>query len=1180
MLETAVVASTSWEIVIFKTCKQGTYFVLIWVLSLACSAVYAQSTSIISAPVKMGERLSDWLLRNVGPNADTTALHWQVWAEQAPQARLKQAVLSNVSPFPELQQWLQRLPVTGRLNVAIADARWLQGTPAQDPVLQDGQSVVIYPRPQTVTLLSQTGLPCTVTHQAGVGISDYMRACWGSDALAGVDVAWVAQSDGRTRRFGMAMWNMHAQDEPGPGAWIWAPERRAQVAESTSDNLIRFLATQPPFHAVIGTKTLAPEGAWLGSFKTVEKRQPTASDWGEIGLLQTPTARMLPAGDARLHISRVAPYTRSTVMLQPMDWLEGGFRYTDISNRLYGPAIAGNQSYKDKSLDFKIRLAEEGRWMPQLALGVRDLGGTGLFSSEYLVASKRWGEFDASLGLAWGYLGGRRDVRNPLSVLGAKFNTRPAVDTGLGGVPSLSTMFRGPAAVFGGVQWQPSGSPWTLKFELDGNNYQHEPQGNNQQASWPVNLGASYAYSPNIDIGMGFERGKTWMLGLTFHGGLNKLYSPKLMDPALPAVQVTAFRLEAAPTMVKTVEAYTGWRVHGIAHSGSVSTLVADTDGATYLKDRIERAITVLNRDAPSSTKKFILVLEERGLALTRVEVVRDEWILQHTAPVPPTLKLKSIEASAWPQGATTNNELGYLAKGSSMDWGTSYSQVLGGPNGFILYQMGVQSSVEHQFTPNTWLTANFNLRLLDNYGSFVFDGPSNLPRVRTDMRQYALASRLTMPALQLTHLTQISQNQYVSLYGGMLESMFGGVGGEWLYRPWRSPLAFGVDVNHVRKRGYSQDFSFKDYKVNTGHVSMYWDTGWNDVQVTLSAGQYLAGDKGATLDIKRVFSNGAMIGAWATKTNVSAEQFGEGSFDKGIYASIPIDAILPKSMPGFANMSWRPLTRDGGARLGRKYNLIHLTGQRDLRALKWRENKPSGLTSAQDNSYILSEPSRNIFESLGSAGANLGQQAANIPASTWLWAGGAVLASSFLDKPVDDWAKTHQTPRWNRLGSVGNKLPVMMALGSGVLYTGIAGGGASSTAQTALTAGAYTLGASVLTRYAVGRSRPIDNQGQTSFDGFNKDALQSGFPSNHVALAFALATPYAQKNDAPWVYGLAGLTALGRIQSRDHWVSDTVAGGLLGYAIGTMVGQQSRSAKDMRLSVTHNTLVAQWLID
>ena len=40
----------------------------------------------------------------------------------------------------------------------------------------------------------------------------------------------------------------------------------------------------------------------------------------------------------------------------------------------------------------------------------------------------------------------------------------------------------------------------------------------------------------------------------------------------------------------------------------------------------------------------------------------------------------------------------------------------------------------------------------------------------------------------------------------------------------------------------------------------------------------YLAGDVGATLNVERVFKNGVSMGAWATKTNVSSAQFGEGT--------------------------------------------------------------------------------------------------------------------------------------------------------------------------------------------------------------------------------------------------------------------------------------------------------------
>jgi hypothetical protein len=71
-------------------------------------------------------------------------------------------------------------------------------------------------------------------------------------------------------------------------------------------------------------------------------------------------------------------------------------------------------------------------------------------------------------------------------------------------------------------------------------------------------------------------------------------------------------------------------------------------------------------------------------------------------------------------------------------------------------------------------------------------------------------------------------------------------------------------------------------------------------------------------------------LGAWATRTNVSAEQFGEGSFDKGIYITMPFDAFFAKSTTSTGTLAWSPLTRDGGARLSRFYQLYDLTSASD----------------------------------------------------------------------------------------------------------------------------------------------------------------------------------------------------------------------------------------------------------
>ncbi len=1173
-----------------------------WILP--SNLAHAQSEPHVGAPVQSaiipGERLSDWLLRNTGPNTDTTALQWQVQAEHAPQAQLRQATLLGLTQSPgvklsaeaktHLSDWLRSLPITGRLTVAIADARWLQSAPEQDPFLQDGHRVVLMPRPTTVTVVTETGTPCIATHVSGALVQDYLNACLGGATSSQVDWAWIAQADGRTTRYGIAAWSQEPQAEPGPGAWIWAPGREAGLPQSASDNLARFLATQLPGEFSLPNGTTHTVAVQHTPASPIREAQVTASDWGEIGLLQTPTARMAPSGAVRLHMSRVVPYTSGTVMFQRLDWLETGFRYTDVSNRLYGAAdFSGSQSYKDKSIDLKLRLREETAFGPEVAVGLRDLGGTGLFSGEYLVANKRWGNWDASLGLGWGYLGGRGNIKNPLSFLGDAYLTRPAADFGQGGTTNTSAMFHGATALFGGMQWHSPSDPWIFKLELDGNDYQHQPQNNNQPATSPLNFGAVYRYSPNIDLSFGLERGNSLMLGATLHGGLHQLYSPKLLDPALTKVLPTA-PAELPPAgwggTAQTIERFTGWSVRSITHQHNSTTVVAETDAAIHLQERIERAVTVLHRDAPAASTRFVLQLRERGLPMSQVEVDRTEWVIQHTQVEPPALRLPALQVVP---GQTTNipavdpeakasSFWQGKAPGFSAEWGPSYSQILGGPDSFFLYQLGLQSKLEHRFTDTTWVSSAFDLRLLDNYDNFKFAGTSSLPRVRTFQQEFTTTSKLTMPLLQLTHVRDLGNGHYVSAYGGMLESMYGGVGAEWLYRPWQGRLAFGVDVNQVRQRDFHQNLAFRDYSVSTGHATLYWDTGWRDLQVKLSAGQYLAGDVGATIDVKRVFSNGVSAGAWATKTNVPAEVFGEGSFDKGLYVTIPFDVMLPKSTSGSGNLIWDPLTRDGGARLNRIFTLNDLTRQRDLRALSWRSNTPVGASSAENNSYVLREPGPYLFSNLGANTATLGRQVGDIPASTWLLAGGAILASSLLDKPADNWAQNHQAGTADKLGTATNALPAVLALGAGLLYTGIGGQPAASTAETALKAAGYTFAANLATRYVVGRARPIDEQGNSSFNGFNSTATQSGFPSNHMAIAFAVVTPFAQQHDMPWLYVAAGATAFGRVQKRDHWVSDTVAGSFMGYAIGSLMSdQQSHSPGAIRLSVTPQAVVANW---
>lgn len=661
---------------------------------------------------------------------------------------------------------------------------------------------------------------------------------------------------------------------------------------------------------------------------------PTFNDWGNTGLWQTPTARMPAAGEFAFTAGHVAPYTRYTFLLQPFDWLQVSFRYSDVNNRPYGlPGVSGDATYKDKSIDARVRLRRESRYAPAVAIGIRDLAGTGLFSGEYVVANKRFGPVDASLGLGWGYVGARGDLPNPLAVFGDRFKVRPPPEVGTGGEFNNHDYFRGRTAPFGGISWQTPLDRLIVKLEYDGNNYRHEPLGDNQRQRTPWNVGIVYRLTRYADFSAALERGNTALFSVSLHTNLATASAgPKPFDP--PPLPVTA--AGSAPgtpvdwaAVSAQLRANAGIAVSKIARRGPELVVTGSPERYYYDAQTLGRMARVLDRHAVPEIDWYSLDVTNAGMPIVEESLDRRRFnaLVDHRLDVRGFARSVELdpplpEAEQVLYRAPLQRYHGGFALG--------YAQSLAGPNNFVLYQLNASYGATYFLTPGTWLAGAVSANLANNYGNFTYDAPSNLPRVRTYIREYLTDSRVTMPLLQLTTARQVAPDWYAMAYGGILEMMYGGAGGEVLYRPFGERWALGADVNWVRQRGFDQRLSFRDYHVVTGHVTGYVDTGVDGIILKLSAGRYLAGDWGSTIDLSRRFANGVRFGAYATFTNVSSRTFGEGSFDKGIYLSVPLDLLLPRSTRASADVLWQPLLRDGGARLFRQYTLYDLTSGRD----------------------------------------------------------------------------------------------------------------------------------------------------------------------------------------------------------------------------------------------------------
>lgn len=665
----------------------------------------------------------------------------------------------------------------------------------------------------------------------------------------------------------------------------------------------------------------------------------TQNDFGGVGLLQTPTARMAPAGEFSFNANRTEPFSRYSLSLQPLDWLEATFRYTAITDVTYGPAaISGSQSYKDKSVDGKVRLLKESHWLPQLALGFQDVGGTGLFSSEYFVANKRFNNLDFSLGIAWGYMGNRGDFDNPLGYLDDGFNSRPT-KTGAGDI-NTSSYFRGSPSLFAGASYQTPWAPLSLKIEYEGNNYKNEyrrtkPEDMLIQDS-PINIGAVYKLSDAIDLTAGWERGNTAMFGITLHTNFVSRKAPsKHFDPPaqpLPASAPTTPLDEVDWAKVsQQLHHNAGYTVERIAQRDSELIVYGEQSKYFYAAKGVGRASRILDNNANDDIQWFTLVNKRYDMPVDETSVPRTTFrnVVNNDQDLVDLHRTTEVNRPA----AHTENLL-YQGKPAPFTYGfgLGYQQNLGGPDNFLLYQINTYAEAQYRFAPGTWASGGVTLNLLNNYDQFKYDAPSGMQRVRTDLRKYITTSDVNMPALQLNRAKQLDQDLYAMVYGGYLESMYAGVGGEVLYRPMGERWSWGADINYVRQRDYSQGFGLRDYKTITGHVTGYTKLPF-DLDAAVSVGRYLARDWGTTIDISREFTNGVKFGGWVTRTTASKEEFGEGSFDKGIYISIPFDEMMAVSTTSRASITWAPLTRDGGAMLHRQYSLHTMTNGRNQEA-------------------------------------------------------------------------------------------------------------------------------------------------------------------------------------------------------------------------------------------------------
>lgn len=750
---------------------------------------------------------------------------------------------------------------------------------------------------------------------------------------------------------------------------------------------------------------------------------------GGTGIIQMPSARMAPDGELLAGGTFFQGTQHYNLGFQALPWLETTFSYTGLEN--FDPLYP---VYYDRSFGAKLRLWDEGDFLPAVAVGVADLVGTGVYSGEYIVASKQIGTVDFTLGVGWGRYGETAEFPNPLAELSPPFKVRPTLTTP--GGTNFNVYFHGPnMGLFGGAVWHTPLEGLSLIAEYSSDTYVLETARGNFKPNNQFNFGAYYNLSNSVSLGV------SWLHGNRISGTLNILTNPfetrsATISPPLVPVHVRAeadqrraldklagraspqstqyavgqladavwqkdvsnvevlgdtlyititdgsaeescknaarnaqelaagittvtvrrgnssYSCAAGSPVLANVPLHTFARpaqsmpgivtidarntvtsprnpIRGIRTAAQaqqiniVALQIRDADAFVYYEntvyfseyDLIDRLARVLMTEAPPETEVFHLIPIVAGVPQREFTIYRSTTERNYVQD--DTLLLRNALTS---EAAPMDNPVFRNAWGITyprFDW-TVYpglNQSLFDPNQPLGLQLLAGGHATLELFPGFVLDGAGEVSLFDSFETSRLSN-SELPHVRSDFVHYFTQGKNGIVKLAAEYRFRISPSLYAVAKAGYLESMFAGAGGEILWRPENQRWALGFDLYGVQQRDFNRLFGFQNYSVVTGHVSLYYQSPWYDLNFAVRAGRYLAGDNGITFELTRRFDTGVEIGAFMTKTNISALKFGEGSFDKGIMIRIPLGWMAAIDTQGMLQMDLRPVQRDGGQRL------------------------------------------------------------------------------------------------------------------------------------------------------------------------------------------------------------------------------------------------------------------------
>ncbi len=628
---------------------------------------------------------------------------------------------------------------------------------------------------------------------------------------------------------------------------------------------------------------------------------------GYSGLWDTPTARALPDWRLRFSHGQAYPHRVYAGALGLFDFLEAHGQLTEVTTREGFPGEPYG-SYKDRSLGLKVVLVREGRDLPQIALGIQDIAGTGLFASRYLVLSRSLNldgtEADLHFGLGQGVLGGQSLFDDPQEGDGSP---------SMAGNFQTSSPWRATRA-FGGLELALAQG---LLLRLEYTSLDHDDLfGHDREAGLPLNLGLSWRAADSLTVqaatlgGSGFGFGVAADFPLRAEGPLAWRPHPAVEDRERLRWEAMSADDAGLAAMVARELAADGFGE--VRCRAAAQALWVEAEDTRFLSPAraMARMGRVVLAASPPRIRRLYLNLASGGLVRQSLATGRRnlEDFLDSRIDRETFLAFGSLRAGTAGHRAEFE-ALGPWseARGPRDQWSFALEPKVrafaNNRGGFLKHRAYLRSAASWRPWPATLAAGELETVLYNDFDELrtASGGSDDLGAelIRYEQRWGAWVSML-------------AADQIVDLPGdvlgrasvGWFEPAFAGAGAE-LFRFFHDGRwGLGLEAEAARKRSLDSQLGLDDDDENlyrTLFVNIYVQV-WPEqgLDAGLKLGRFLAGDKGGRLELRRTREHWT-IGAWCGLTDMQAHESGEDRWagDLGLFVSMPLALFRDREAAG-----------------------------------------------------------------------------------------------------------------------------------------------------------------------------------------------------------------------------------------------------------------------------------------